>query len=111
MADFHDFHHDQGDDYMADESEEILIEYFARLHDIKQKTAKIAVDHASYQALLRELNLLEKEGIKVFSDRLQAARDQNSFVLVTQIEEALHGWEKENEDLLKLLHRKSPRGY
>jgi len=100
-----------GDDPLTDDFNEIMGSYFARLREIKQKTAQIAADHAAYQVVLRELNNLENEGIKIFSENLQTAREQGSYALAAQIEETIHRWEKETADLLKLLHRKSPRGY
>jgi hypothetical protein len=66
------------------------------------------LDYIAYQKLLRDVNDLEKNGTRKFTIYLQAAREQQSYTLSNQIEEVILKWQNDTDDLLKLLHRKSP---
>lgn len=97
-----------GDCEMANDFEELERNYFAKLSDLKQRSMNKQLDYTTYQSLLRDLNLLEQDGIKMFNAQSQIFRSQQQFGISTQIDEVIKKWQKDTADLLKFFKIRSP---
>nr|MDO8113242.1 hypothetical protein [Candidatus Sigynarchaeota archaeon] len=95
---------------MANDFDVCMNDFFARLHDIKQKSAAMQLTYAAYQSYLRELHILQNDGDQALKGYLEQARVRKSFAVAAQIEETIQKWQKDIDELLKFLKRKAPRG-
>jgi hypothetical protein len=95
---------------MSDNFTECMNRFFDQLSSIRQRAKASQLNYTLYQGLLRELDQLEKDGIRAFTEHLQTARVRQDYIIVPQIEQTIAKWQKDTDDLLKFLKRKTPRG-
>lgn len=84
--------------------------FFTRLQEMKEKSARLNLSYADYQRLLTELNILEREGLKVLSENLLKAKNQGLHTLASQIENNINKWEKFTTEFTNYLKKKAPKG-
>ncbi len=93
---------------MSTEYEHVLAKYSALLKQIRQRLTTQQLDHAMYQTLIQELDHAERDGFAALDTQFQAALARKNYTLIARIQDSIHEWQRETEDLSKLLRRKSP---